>query len=391
MSHDAERPAQDRAPEPPPVTRMGVSMGRVLGFPVRLSPSWFIMALLIVVSWGPIRAQQFGAVGYALAAGLALSLLLSVLLHELGHALVARRLGVGVRGITLDLLGGYTEMETEARKPSTELAFSLAGPAVSFGLGVIFSGLTWAMWDQRGDSPLFYLVAQTAFSNLVVAVYNALPGLPLDGGRALRAAVWAIGGDKTTGTIVAGWSGRVVAGLTVAVAFTLYAMGWYSAFGLIIAALIAFTLWQGASASINQAKVMSRFPLIDPVRLARPLFIVPSGTSLAEALRRAQEQGRPAASLGVADSSGRLVALVKREAAAAVPEQRRPWVAVETLARDIDSVGVISAGLRGEDVIRAVQQHPADEFLVTTGEDVVGVLHVADLVQVLDPRARRSP
>jgi Zn-dependent protease len=314
--------------------------------------------------------------------------LLSVLLHELGHALVARRLGIGVRGITLDLLGGYTEVESEARKPSAELAFSLAGPAVSLVLGLISGGLAIVLRD--GESPLFFLVAQVAFSNLVVAVYNALPGLPLDGGRALRAAVWAIGGDKTRGTIVAGWTGRVVALATVALAIFLYGMGLYSTTGILIAGLIAFSLWQGASASISQAQVMSRFPLIDPVRLARPLFTVPTGTSLAEAIRRAAEQGSPAASLGVADSAGRLVALVKREAAAAVPDQRRPWVSVESLARDIDSVGIIPANLRGEEVIKAVQLRPADEFLVTRGDDVVGVLHLADLVQLLDPRIARS-
>lgn len=389
MSHDTQ-PAQGEAPQPPQFRRMGVNMGKVLGFPLRLSPSWFIMAGLIVLSWGTSLTGDFGSgVGYALGLGLALSLLISVLLHELGHALVARRLGIGVRGITLDLLGGYTEVESEARKPSQEIAFSLAGPVVSLVLGLGSAGLA-VLLHGPNPTPAFILVAQMAFSNIIVAVYNALPGLPLDGGRALRAAVWAIGGDKNKGTLVAGWTGRAVAFLTVAVAFALYAGGYYSYTGIVIAALIAFSLWQGASASIAQARVVSRFPLIDPVRMARPLFIVPSGTSLAEAVRRATEQGNPSAALGVADSSGSLVALVKREAAAAVPEQRRPWVPVETLARDIHSVGIIPAALRGEEVIKAVQQHPADEFLVTAGEDVVGVLHLADLVQMLDPRTPRS-
>jgi Zn-dependent protease len=391
MNQDT-RPAQGEAPQPPQFRRMGVSLGKVLGFPLRLSPSWFIMAALIVFTWGPARADLGVAVGYALSVGLALSLLISVLLHELGHALVARRLGIGVRGITLDLLGGYTEVEAEARKPLAELAFSLAGPAVSLVLG-LGSGALAIMLHRDGvadQSPAFFLVAQVAFSNIIVAVYNALPGLPLDGGRALRAAVWAFGGDKNKGTLVAGWAGRVVAALTVVLAFVLFTAGWYSSTGIIIAALIAFSLWQGATASISQAQVVSRFPMIDPVSLARPLFIVPTGTSLAEAVRRAAEQGRPAAALGVADGAGNLVALVKRDAAAAVPEQRRPWISVETLARDIHSVGIIPANLRGEEVIKAVQQHPADEFLVTTGEDVVGVLHLADLVQLLDPRTSRS-
>jgi len=387
MSQDTQ-PAQGEAPQPPQVRRLGVNMGKVFGFPLRLSPSWFIMAALILLSWGTSLSRDFGAgVGYALGLGLAMSLLLSVLLHELGHAFVARRLGIGVRGITLDLLGGYTEVESEARKPGQEIAFSLAGPLVSLVLGLISAGLAVLLRGPEA-TPAFILVAQLAFSNIVVAIYNALPGLPLDGGRALRAAVWAIGGDKNRGTLVAGWTGRVVAILTIAVAIALYSSGLYSATGIIIAGLIAFSLWQGASASISQARVVSRFPLIDPVRLARPLFIVPSGTSLAEAVRRAAEQGNPSAALGVADGSGSLVALVKREAAAAVPDQRRPWVPVESIARDIHSVGIIPATLRGEEVIKAVQQHPADEFLVTTGEDVVGVLHLADLVQLLDPRTR---
>ena len=389
MSQDT-RPAQGEAPQPPQFRRMGVNMGKVFGFPLRLSPSWFIMAALILLSWGTSLSDRFGpAVGYGLGLGLAMSLLISVLLHELGHALVARRLGIGVRGITLDLLGGYTEVETEARKPSAEIAFSLAGPLVSLVLGLASFGLAVLLHGPE-ETPVFILAAQLAFSNIVVAIYNALPGLPLDGGRALRAAVWAIGGDQNKGTLVAGWTGRAVAVLTVAVALFLYTSGRYSYTGIFIAALIAFSLWQGASASISQARVVARFPLIDPVRLARPLFIVPSGTSLAEAVRRATESGRPAAALGVADGAGSLVALVKREAAAAVPEQRRPWVPVESLARDIHTVGIIPAGLRGEEVIKAVQQHPADEFLVTAGEDVVGVLHLADLVQLLDPRTPRS-
>jgi Zn-dependent protease len=389
MSQDT-RSAQGEAPQPPQFRRMGVNMGKVLGFPLRLSPSWFIMAALILFSWGTTLSDEFGpAVGYALGLGLAMSLLVSVLLHELGHALVARRLGIGVRGITLDLLGGYTEVESEAPKPSAEIAFSLAGPLVSLVLGIV-SFVVAVLLRRPETTPVFILAAQLAFSNIIVAVYNALPGLPLDGGRALRAAVWAIGGDKNKGTLVAGWSGRVVAALTILAALFLYSSGRYSYTGIIIAALIAFSLWQGASASISQARVVSRFPLIDPVRLARPLFTVPAGTSLAEAIRRAAENGNPAAALGVSDGSGTLVALVKRDAAAGVPEQRRPWVPVESLARDIHSVGILPASLRGEEVIKAVQQHPADEFLVTAGENVVGVLHLADLVQMLDPRTPRS-
>src|SRR5690242_19570296 len=99
------------------VSRPGVALGRLFGFPLSLSPSWFIMAALIMLSWVPVVQKRFDvhvAAAFAVAAGLVLSFFLSVLLHELGHAFVARRYGVGVRGITLDFLGGYTEMDREA-------------------------------------------------------------------------------------------------------------------------------------------------------------------------------------------------------------------------------------------------------------------------------------
>lgn len=369
------------------VSRSGVSLGRLFGFPLSLSPTWFIMAALIMLSWVPVVQSRFDVhvlAALAVAAGLVLSFFLSVLLHELGHAFVARRYGVGVRGITLDFLGGYTEMEHEAPRPGVEVAYSLAGPAVSFVLGL---GLG-AAWFVTPDGIASLVVGQLAFSNLLVAVYNSLPGLPLDGGRALRAIVWAVSGNQHTGTIVAGWAGRIVAVGTVLAAFLLYQLAGSSLTLLLVAGLIALSLWQGASAALAYARIASRYPLIDPTKLARPLYVVPSGTSLAEATRRAEAEGKTAAALGVADSAGRLIAIVQSDAAAAVPVQRRPWVPVETVARAVDGMAVIPSGLRGAEVINAVRADPAEEFLVTTGDDVIGVLRLADLVHLLDPRAK---
>ncbi len=102
--------------------------------------------------------------------------------------------------------------------------------------------------------------------------------------------------------------------------------------------LVAFTLWQGAGQSIRLARISRRFPLVDLARLARPVFPVSAGTPLAEAQRRSAEAGQAGAAIGVTDSSGRLVALVDRAAAEAVPVERRPWVTVDTLARGLDGV-----------------------------------------------------
>jgi CBS domain len=177
----------------------------------------------------------------------------------------------------------------------------------------------------------------------------------------------------------------VLTALTVA---GLYTVGWFSLFGLIFMLLIAGTLWQGASQAIRLAQISRRFSLIDLRRLTRPLFTVPVGTPLAEAQRRAVEAGRGGASLAVADSSGRLVGLVHRGAADAVPGERRPWVAVDTVARNLNGIASLPISLEGEEVIRAVQRHPGPEYLVTAGDDVVGVLNVEDLALLLEPKAK---
>jgi len=113
------------------------------------------------------------------------------------------------------------------------------------------------------------------------------------------------------------------------------------------------------------------------------VLAVPSGTPLAEAQRRAGEDGRDNPALAVADSSGRIVALVDSLAVERVKPEQRPWVAVDAVAGNATR---LAAGLTGEQVVKAVQAHPGAQYLVTSGEDVVGVLHVADLAAVLEPR-----
>ena len=371
-----------------------VSAGRVLGVPLYLSRSLFLLALLIPVIYGPFVRRQLGlptVLAYAVGFGFVAFLVASVLLHELGHALTARRHGIGVRGITLELLGGYTEMDVDAPNPRVDLLVSLAGPAVSLVLGTAAAGLTAVLPDR---TLLHELAFQLAVSNLIVAFFNVLPGLPLDGGRALRAGVWALTRDRHLGTEVAAWMGRVLALGTAAAVIGLTVGGRLTGFGLAFMLLVAGTLWQGAGQSLRVARISRRFGLVDLAQLARPVFAVPSGTPLAEAQRRGADQPRAAGALGVADSTGRLVALVDRAAADAVPAGRRPWIIVDTVARDVADIPTMPVGLSGEQVVHAVQAHPGAQYLVTAGEDVVGVLHVADLAQLLEPprgAARSGP
>lgn len=348
-----------------------------------------LLAVLVTVTYGQFVRGQLdlsAPAGYLVGFGFVVCLLGSVLLHELGHALTARRFGIEVRGITLELLGGYTEMDRDAPSPRVDLLVSLAGPAVSLVLGLAAVLATLALPDATLPNQLTF---QLAVSNLIVAVFNILPGLPLDGGRALRAGVWAVTRDRHLGTETAGWAGRVVAVGTVLLVVLLTALGRLAPLGLALMLLVAFTLWQGAGQAVRLARISRRFPLVDLATLARRPFTVPTGTPLAEAQRRGVEAGSADAPLGVADSTGRLVALVDPTAAGAVPAERRPWVPVDTVARGLEALPRISAGLDGEAVVRAVQTHPGAQYLVTSGEDdVLGVLHIADLAQVLEPNRK---
>jgi Zn-dependent protease len=362
-----------------------MAVGRILGVPLHLNPTVLLLAALITYIYGNFVREDLNLSpggGYLFGLLFVVCLLGSVLLHELGHALTARRFGIGVKGITLELLGGYTEMDRDAPSPRVDLLVSLVGPAVSLVLGVAATAATVALPNGTVVNQLAF---QVAFSNLAVAIFNALPGLPLDGGRALRAVVWGISKDRHLGTEVAGWVGRGLAFAVAAGVLALAAGGIVSLFGLVFMLLIALTLWQGAGQAIRYARISRRFPLIDVARLARPLFAVPSGTPLSEAQRLGREASPGGAALAVADSAGRLVGLVDATAADAVPVERRPWVSVDTVARGIDGVPAIPVGTTGDQVINTVQRRPGSHYLVTAGEDVVGVLHIADLAQLLEP------
>jgi len=361
-------------------------VGRVLGIPIYVNASMLLLALLVTIVYGGYVESELGLaqpIGYAIGLGFVACLMGSVLLHELGHALTARRFGIGVRGITLELLGGWTEMERDAPTPRVDALVSLAGPAVSLLIGGAGTLAALALPDR---TVLDQIAFQLAVSNILVAVFNVLPGLPLDGGRALRAGVWAVIKDRNRATEVAGWAGRLIALFTGCVVLTLYRLDVITLFGLLFIMLVAFTLWQGAGQSIRLARMTRRFPLIDLGKLARPVLAVPSGTPLAEAQRRAGEDDRDSPALVVADASGRIVALVDTGAVERVKPAQRPWVAVDAVAASVARLPKLAAGLTGEQVVKAVQAHPGAQYLVTSGEDVVGVLHVADLAAVLEPR-----
>ncbi|THV26131.1 M50 family metallopeptidase [Glycomyces paridis] len=355
----------------------GFTLLRFRGIPVTLGYTWLLLAAVVVVVYAPI--VQRSVPGISAAASLAVSvlfavtLLLSVFLHELGHALVSLRAGIGVRRINLDALGGFTEMDREAPRPGTAAAIALAGPAVSAALGGL--GVLGLLVTDPGSLP-WQLSFQICVANLLVAVYNLLPGLPLDGGKALQAGIWAATGDRWTGYRFAGWAGRVVAVATVAGGLWLFAADWFSPFGLVLLVFVAFELWRGATAAIRAARMGPRVKALDAAALARPVVQVPAGATLGEALRTAA--GREV--VAVSDVP---VGVLDRPAAEAVPADQVDAMPLAGLLRSARQIPALQGALRGQDLVDAIGRSGAERYFVVDEGRLTGLLYTADVVKAL--------
>jgi len=362
-------------PRPPGTFKIGT----IAGSDVLVTSSWFIVAALIAVAVAP-RVEQvqpgLGSLKYVAGVAFAVVLYLSVLLHEASHALMARHYGFPVSSITLYFLGGVTAIEAEAQKPRQEFWIAVVGPLTSLAVGIASFGL----WFVVPGALLQLVVEGLAYSNLLVGALNLVPGLPLDGGRVLKSAVWKLTGSVHRGVVVAAWGGRVTAVAVLLWPFLQRELFDIEpdVFDFLLAFVIGFFLWNGASASLATAKVRRRLPHLVARNLARRTLSVPEDLPLAEAVRRAREAR--AGAIVTVTGSGRPIGVVNEAALLATPEERRPWLPVSTVARGVDSGLSLPVSISGEDLVRAITSAPATEYLLVEEDgSVYGVLTTADV------------
>ncbi|MFI1501292.1 site-2 protease family protein [Streptomyces platensis] len=401
-SQDPEESVRPQPPEPPernngpkgptPGKKKsggGILMGRPFGVPVYVAPSWFLVAALITWVFGGQLERvlpELGAARYLVSLFFAVAFYASVLVHELAHTVAALRFKLPVRRIQLQFFGGVSEIEKETETPGREFVLAFVGPLLSLVLsGVFYAGMQLV---EPGTVP-GVLLAGLMISNLIVAVFNLLPGLPLDGGRMLRALVWKITGRPMSGTIAAAWVGRALA-VTVLIGLPLLTHtgalgtarpeigGADSLTDALLAAILAAIIWTGAGNSLRMARLRERLPDLTARTLTRRAVPVETDTPLSEALRRANDAG--ARALVVVDRQGTPTALVREAAIVGVPDHRRPWVPVGTLSQDLKDGMRVSAELAGEDLLEYLRATPATEYLVVeeTGE-IYGVLSTGDV------------
>ncbi|UJB69045.1 site-2 protease family protein [Acaryochloris sp. 'Moss Beach'] len=299
-------------------------LGSLFGIPFYLNASWFLVLLFFSWTYGNGLAAQFpeliGIGPWLLGFGTAILLFSSVLAHELGHSLVAMQQGIEVKSITLFLFGGLASLEEESKTPAGAFAIAIAGPAVSV--------LLWALLSYAGlqlpiSGPIAAIVGFLATINLFLALFNMIPGLPLDGGNVLKAAVWKITGNRYRGIRIAARAGQVVGG--VAIASGILSLSVWNA-------LIGWFLYQNAGQAFQSSKLqeeLSRYTAADVVTEGE--FVIGQDDSLRQLANQAIPYQGKVSKFLVVDEQGQLVGSVNLEDLNTVPTMQWPQVSVQEI------------------------------------------------------------
>lgn len=369
--------------------REGIPLGRIFGIPIVLAWSWFVIAAFILVVFGPRVATGFPGIGvgaYAVALGYALLLAASVLIHELAHALSARVFGWPTTRIVLNLWGGHTQFENFSATPGRSLLVALAGPAANFVLALCgWLALALGLFEPATVGRL--LADIFVWANLLVALFNILPGLPLDGGRLVESAVWAATGSQEKGTVAAGWAGRVIVVVLVVLIIGLpLAAGSQPDLSLVLlTAVMGGFLWMGASAAIRDAQMRLRLPAISAGRLQHPAISLPAGTTVGQVRRVLREN--PHAAVVLTGPTGQPEAVVDTDALGTVPEDRAGTTPVNAVSRALSAGAYVPEWAEGKELVQFLAQLAGSEYAVIDRQGrVTGLLKQAAVIAAITGR-----
>lgn len=357
----------------------------LLGFEVRLDWTWVFLAALVTWSLAssvfPFMFEGLAPATYWWmgAAGL-IGLMVSLVLHELSHAIVARRYGLPISGITLFVFGGVAHMEREPDSARAELWMAIAGPAASVVIAAAcYLGAT--LSEAAGAPlPVWGVLAYLAYLNTILAVFNMIPAFPLDGGRVLRAALWAWRGDIR-------WATRIASSIAGLFGFALIALGavsvltgnlvggaWYVLIGLFV---------RSASASANTQVVMRRALEGEPIGR----FMQPDPVTVAPqpSLRQFVEEYlyRYYHDMFPVTDDGRLLGCVTVAEVKAAPHEDWDRLTVGDVMRPCDDTNTVDARRDAMQVLSLMQRTGNARMMVTDNGQLVGIVALKDLMRLL--------
>lgn len=357
----------------------------VAGFAVKVDWSWAIIAVLIAWSLAegffpslyaglpPLTYWWMGVAGV-------IGLFLSILLHELSHSVVARYYKVPIRGITLFIFGGVAELEEEPHSPKIEFRMAIAGPIVSLGLGgllyVFIKVGQGAAWPEPVIGILHYLMSL----NIVLAVFNLMPGFPLDGGRVLRAVLWARWRDLHRATRVASkagvWFGTVLMGLG-ALSFLGGDLGagiWWILIGLFLRNAAAGAYYDLRTRELMRSRKVRDFMTGSPIAVHPEMSIQ---RFVDDFILRYHHEFYPV----VID--GRIIGSVSLAQIRTVPRDSWTSKTVGDVLLPLSDENAIEAGIGATAALRIMQRHRATRLMVIDGGILVGILALKDLLKSL--------
>ncbi len=360
-----------------------IQFARVFGIRIGVDPSWFFVFFLIIWSlsgyYGEPELFPEGSTAFVLATISALLFFLSVLLHELGHAFEARRSGIGITGIDLWMFGGVAKMERDSRSAGEEFRVAVAGPLVTlaiavacWAIGALMSGAA-ESWDAlrftvATDNEALAVIGYLGSVNVLLLLFNLIPGFPLDGGRIARAIAWKVTGSRTRATRFAGTLGRGFAFLMIGVGVLLAMTG--DLISGVWLGIIGVFLNQAARGAIAQTELTDR---IEGLSVADVMDSDPVAIPAELSLDRAHDEyflryGWPW--FPVVEADGRLVGLVTEQSISSLPEALWAGRTVASVMAN-DTVG-------GDSSLRVDATEPLEALLGREGLIRLGALMAVD-------------
>jgi Zn-dependent protease/CBS domain-containing protein len=384
--------------------RSGFRVGRLFGIDIHIDWSWLLIFLLVTWNLVAMFAQIHPDWGTGLSLGVAVAASLlffaSVLAHELAHSLMARAQGVPVRNIVLFLFGGVSNIEREPPSPRAEFLITIVGPITSVVLGFLFIGAALALTgplDQTaaadpaqliaGLDPLTTLLFWLGPINILLGIFNMIPGFPLDGGRILRSILWAITGNLRRATRWASRVGQLVAWLLIITGIAMVFGIEVPIFGtgLLGGLWLAFIGWFLNSAAIQSYQQVVIRDVLDGVRVERmmrssPPTVPPNVTVdhlVYDSVMGTDEHAFPV------EQDGRLMGLVTLEDIRKVPRPEWPQVQVGQIMTPADELLVVRPEDDAAEALQKLSQRDVRQLPVMRNGDMVGLLRRQDITRWL--------
>lgn len=361
-----------------------IQLFTILGFKVRIDPSWFLVAILVTWSFATASFPQqlpgrTAATYWLMGVVGALIYFLSVVLHELSHSLAARTYGLEMRGITLFFFGGIAEMPNEPPTPLSEFVIAAAGPAASFAIALACGGAGLLGGAAGLPAPAVTVLFHLAFLNALLAVFNLVPAFPLDGGRILRSVLWGWKNSLRWATRVSSAIGAAFGLLLIGLGIILFLWGqiasgfWLFLLGLFVRNAAQASYQQLLLRRALEGEPVSRFMQADPVTVPRSISV--------EQLVQDYIYKHHFKMFPVVDDAGRVLGCVTTRQVKELPREEWERQTVGALALRCGPENTVGPGEDAMEALSRMSRTGASRLMVIDGDRLLGILTLKDLLQ----------